>query len=88
MKRAPYEPPSLVRLGTIFEPVERRGNEFVVRLTEAFFGLPSGSRARVLGFLKAHLRKRDDACRELVLCDARDGHKVGTFSRQLGLQLI
>ena len=88
MKRAPYEPPSLVLLGTILEPVERRGNEFVVRLTEAFFELPSESRASVLRFLKEQWRKRDDACRELVLCDASDGHRVGTFSRQLGLQLI
>ena len=30
VKRAPYEPPSLVPLGT-FELVERQGNEFVVR---------------------------------------------------------
>jgi len=84
MKRAPYEPPSLVPLGSI----ERQGGEFVVRLTEAFFELPSESRAWVLGVLKGHWRKRDDACRELILCDARDDRRIGTFSRASGLRLI
>jgi hypothetical protein len=31
MRRVPYEPPSSVSLGTIFEPIERRGDEFGVR---------------------------------------------------------
>lgn len=88
MKRVPYEPPSSVPLGTIFEPIEQRGDEFVVRLTEAFFDLPSGVRASLLDLLAEHWRGRGGACRELVLYDARDGHKVGTFSRESGLQPI
>lgn len=88
MKRVPYEPPSSVALGKIFEPIERQGNEFVVQLTETFFELPSEARASVLDLLAEHWRRRDDACRELVLYDARDGHRIGTFSRESGLQLI
>ncbi len=86
--RKPYEPPDLVPLGTLFESVERRGDELAVRLTGAYFALSSALRAAALDLLAERWCRPDGAYRELVLYDASDAHRVGTFSRESGLQLI
>lgn len=79
---------SLLALGTVFRPVERRGGEFVVPLADAYFALPPERRAELLRLLVEHVSARDGACQELVLYDARKGGRVGTFSRKAGLRTV
>lgn len=87
MKRAPYQPPRLSSLGTIVEPIEHRGEEFAVRLTEAFFELSPELWETVLRLVVAGARERNGACHELVLYDRRDGRRIGSISAASGLQL-
>lgn len=83
MKRTLYEPQGRTSLGTVFEPLERRGDEFAIRVMEGYFGLPLERRTALLGSVLEHLH-----CHDLVLYDSRDGKRVGTFSRESGLKLI
>lgn len=87
MKRTTYHPPSLSSLGTIFESIEQRGEEFAVRLTGAFLELPPEQREAILRLAMARARERNGACRELVLYDTRDGRRIGRISEESGLQL-
>lgn len=84
----PYLPPRVKSLGPVFEPIQRRGEEFAVRLARGYFELPPDQRERLLGDLLEKARGGNGACRELALYDARDGRRVGRFSREFGLQLV
>lgn len=77
----------LSSLGILFEPIQRRGEEFAVRLTAGFFALPSELQETVLRLIMAGAHEMNSACHELVLYDRRDGRRIGTISEASGLQL-
>lgn len=78
----------MTSLGVIFEPIEQRGGEFAVRLTEPFFVLPSELQNRTLKLLMEAAHARDATCHELILYNARDGRRIGRISQESGLQLL
>jgi hypothetical protein len=82
LKRKRYEPPRVTSLGVIFEPIERSGDEFAVRLPEPFFALPSALQKTALELLMQGAHARDVACHELILYDARDGRRIGRISQR------
>ncbi len=84
----PYESPDMSPVETIFEPIERRGRDFAVRLTESYFALSLALREKLLALLLKHLHQGDRTCRGLLLFDSRDGRMVGSFSHESGLHLM